>query len=426
MEPRQDGQTTLFRNFQGLTIGSDWTGDPVQEATAAFQLASNNATMEEVFGCAQVLFPFLCALTIEGGHCKRPPKVRYFREEERADPPPNPFLKEFVLRPYIESAVKSRNVDIHLPDYSAPPGDPQILTNRHSNTLFVPPAPQHKQSQLSALPNTKTLILKGAWNIIRSPADFSTLVSALPFLREFHCIYHKPKTGAYKTVCDSLKYNFPSTITHLNLCLEGLYTKNASSLKKWRKLYPEYHMCRSLGAVAPQLESLTYTGRVCGALFSTAVKAAEDSREGCTRLKSIDVVVNNVCRDPCSHNDGTGIHNWPFIQAFEALVLQAVRCLHTYTALKIVRIRFIDLDSPAPLLNPMFHLEGDKAWGFWNDEILRTLREARPQVQFGITSKMATDEESANLVNEFNETGKYRSMNVEYYRAMAQAGAFGL
>lgn len=426
MEPRQDGQTTLFRNFQGLTIGSDWTGDPVQEATAAFQLASNNATMDEVFGCAQVLFPFLCALTIEGGHCKRPPKVRYFREEERADLLPNPSLKEFVLPRYIKSAVKSRNVDIHLPEYSALPGDPQILTNRPSNTLFVPPAPQHKQSQLSALPNTKTLILKGAWNIIRSPADFSTLVSALPFLREFHCIYHKPKTGAYKTVCDSLKYNFPSTITHLNLCLEGLYTKNASSLKKWRKLYPEYHMCRNLGAVAPQLESLTYTGRVCGALFSTAVKAVDELREGCTRLKSIDVVVNNVCRDPCSHNDGTGIHNWPFIQAFEALVLQAVRCLHTYTALRIVRIRFIDLDSPAPLLNPMFHLEGDKAWGFWSDEILRTLREARPQVQFGITSKMATDEESANLVNEFNETGKYRSMNVEYYRAMAQAGAFGL
>ena len=425
MEPRPDGQTTLFRNFQGLTIGSDWTGE-VQEATAAFQLASKNATLDEIFGCAQVLFPFLCALTIEGGHCKRPPKVRYFREEERTDPPPNPFLKEFVLPPYLESAVSSRNLTLSLPEFYMPPGDPQLLATQHSNTIFLPPPPPHKQSQLSALPSTKTLILKGAWNIIRSPADFSTLASALPFLREFHCTYHKPKTGAYKAICDSLKYDFPPTITHLNLCLEGLYTKNASSLKKWRKLYPEYHMCRNIGAVAPQLESLTYTGRVCGALFSTAVKAADESRGGCTRLKSIDVVVNNVCRDPCSYNDGTGIHNWPFIQAFEALVLQAVRLLQTYTAIKNIRIRFIDLDSPAPLLNPLFHLEGDKAWGFWSDEILRILREARPQVQFGITSRMTTDEESVNLVNEFSEAGRYRSMNVGYYRAMAQAGAFGL
>ena len=427
MEPRPDGQTTLFRNFQGLTIGSDWSGE-VQEATAAFQLASKNATMDEIFGCAQVLFPFLCALTIEGGHCKHPPKVRYFRNDEHTDPSPNQFLKDVILPPYFDRPVDSRNPTFSLPDYYLPSRDSQMLTTQNSETIFLsspssPPAP-HEQCRLSALPNIKTLILKGAWNIIRSPCDFSTLVSALPSLREFHCTYHKPKTGAYKAICDSLKYDFPATITHLNLCLEGLYTKNASSLSKWRKVYPEYHVCRNLGAVAPQLESLIYTGRVCGALFSTAVKAADQARGDCSRLKSIDIVVNNVCRDPCAHNDGTGIHSWPFIQAFEALVLQAVRSLQSYTALKNIRIRFIDLDSPTPLLNPMFHLEGDKAWGFWSDEILRILREARPQVQFGITPKMTTDEESVILVNEFNETGKYRCLSVEYYRAMAQASGF--
>lgn len=258
--------------------------------------------------------------------------------------------------------------------------------------------------------------------MVRSSADFFTIATALPSLREFHCTYHKPKTGAYRAICDSLAYNFPPTITSLNLCLEGLYTKNTSSLKKWRKLYPTHHICRNLGAVAPQLESLTYTGRVCGAIFSTAVKAAEQTRGSCTRLKSIDIVVNNVCRDLTSNNDGTGMHNFAFIQAFEALVVQGVRALQTYTSVKNMRIRFIDLDSPAPQLNPMFHLEGNRAWGLWSEEILSLLREARPDVRFlGWPGKLMDGGEE---VMERDATGLRRSIGVEYYKAMAQAGSF--
>ena len=424
IEPRPDSSTPLFRAFQSLALQSDWAGE-VSEPTTAFQPASKNATMDEIFGCAQALFPLLCAVTVEGGHCKRPPKVQYFRTEERTGPPPNPFSRRFIV-PFLEKGTDPKSNAVSIPDIYQATWQSQPSIHRISNSFSPPPRTLQQKAQIPALPNTTTLVLKGAWNIIRSSTDFTTLATALPSLREFHCTYHKPKTGAYIAICDSLKADFPPTITNLNLCLEGLYTKSSSSLKKWRKLYPEYHICRSLGAITPQLESLAYTGRVCGALFSTAVKAMDQARGSCNRLKSIDIVVSNVCREPGANNDGTGIHNWPFIQAFEALVLQAVRSLHTYPALKHIRIRFVDLDSPAPLLNPTFHLEGDKAWGFWSDEILRVLQEARPQVAFGRFPSSPREDSWTVLQDDFLGTGKFRSTSVEYYKAMAQAGGFGI
>jgi len=165
---------------------------------------------------------------------------------------------------------------------------------------------------------------------------------------------------------------------------------------------------------------------VCGCLFSSAVSAADETRQSCTRLKSVDIVVNNVCRDPNSHNDATGIHSWPFIQAFEKIVLQAVRFLQTYIGIKTMRIRFIDLDSPAPLLNPMFHLEENHAWGMYSDEILRTLMDVRPNVHFGKSLGEAGYRSSPSMVNELSQqsqhTGKYRCVSMDYYKMLAHAG----
>lgn len=417
VEQRVDGHTLLTRAFQGFSINTNFGGD-IQEATTAFQLASKNATLDEIFGCAQVLFPGLYALTIEGGHCKRPPKVQYFREEVGKRPT---ILGQPYILPPSEGTFESRILSLSMPGFRSLAHRPMPPPANANHPYFPLPSRSGTNPRLPILPNTKTLILKGAWNTIRAHSDFAALASALPSLREFHCTYHKPKTMAYATMCEALRIDFPPTITHINLCLEGLYTKNASSLKKWRKLYPARHICRSLGAVAPQLESLTYTGRVCGALFTTAVDAAEATRGSCTRLKTIDIVVNNVCRDPSCYNDGTGIHNWPFIQAFEALVLQAVRSLDTYTGVKSMRIRFIDLDSPAPLLNPMFHLEDDRAWGIYSDKILRTLMDVRPNVQFSIPSDDAVGV-GDRVPPSSHHTGTHRVMSVDYYKAVAHTG----
>ena len=417
VEQRSDGgRHPLLRAFQGLAISTNLNGD-IQEATTVFQPASKNAAMEEIFGCAQVLFPGLCALTIEGGHCKRPPKVHYFREKYAKSPSVNVQRQPFGPTSPDQDSFESKILKLSMPGF-----------RRLESALpyFPSPASSGTTPQLPILPNTKTLILKGAWNMLRTRADFAMLASALPSLREFHCTFHKPKTGAYAAICDSLTFDFPPTITHLNLCLEGLYTKNVSSIKKWRKLFPAYHVCRNLGDIAPQLESLTYTGRVCGALFTSALTAAEKNRHSCPRLKSIDIVVNNVCRDPHTHNDGTGIYNWPFIQCFEALIIHAMRSLQVYTAIQNLRIRFIDLDSPVPLLNPMFHLEGNRAWGMYSDDILKHLQNARPNVQIGNLPGESGYDGPLGLpgqaIQQCHLTGKHRAMSVAYYKAMAHTG----
>ncbi|KAL6716644.1 hypothetical protein ACLMJK_006212 [Lecanora helva] len=394
------GGHTLLRSFQSLAIGINRNGD-VHDPGNVFRLASKNATIDEIFLCAQILFPCLCALTIEGGHCKRPPKVQYFRESAHQ---------------HTSTRNHRKSGDLQFDTAELEKQEPQ----QH------PCNPSYTYSCLPILPRLKTLILKGAWNIIRAPTDFATLTRALPSLQEFHCTFHKPKTLAYATMCDCLVENSAATITHLNLCLEGLYSKNASSLKKWRKLYPARHICRSLGALTPRLESLTYTGRVCGTLFSAAVGAAERNCRDCPRLKSIDIVVNNVCRDPNTFNDGIGIHNWSFIQAFEALVIQAVRSLQVYSGVQSMRIRFIDLDSPAPLMNPMFHLEGDRAWGLYSDEIFWQLTTSRPNVRypqraanFGFDGHLDSHDYSKPYCD---LRSNHRVISVGYYKVMAQAG----
>ncbi|KAL9103474.1 MAG: hypothetical protein Q9163_001470 [Psora crenata] len=379
--PGVESRSSIFRGTFGQPIAQGIINDQQAEVSQIFQPATHNATLSEIFGAAQVLFPELHALTIEGGHCKRPPQIEYFLAQ-----PTNSFLQ------------------------TGPSGSPS------SQPKLPPPLPPSPHRSLPSLSSVKVFILKGAWNIIRQPSELDIIHRALPNIQELHCIYHAPKTDAYTTMSTALRADiFPLTIRHLNICLEGLYTKNTSSLAKWRKVYPAYHICRDIGSMMTQLESLAFTGRVCGALFSTAVKAAEQMRAGFVRLKRVDVIVQNVCRDASASNDGTGIHNWPFIQAFEVLVIQAMRALAVFPEVKYMRIRFIDLDSPDPLLNPIFHLEGNKAWGFWSTEILGLLHTARPEVRFE-----GAQHESAYRGLSLRG-GSRRSHSVEHYSEMAQS-----
>lgn len=345
----------------------------------AYRLASHNATISEIFHCIKCLFPSACILTIEGGHCKKPPMIPHFRET-------GPL--------------------------------------------------QSRTPKLASLPTIRTLILKGAWNIMRDDSHFRNLSLALPNMREWHCTYAKPKTAAYQTICTILQ-TFPPTLTHLNICLEGFYGKESASPHKWRALYSDHHICHSLGRIAPQLEALTFTGRICGAFFSQACHAATHSGHSNTsRLKSLDLVVKNCCRpapsagwnDAQRWNDGTGISNWAFVQAFEALVVAGVKSLSTLTRLENMRIRFIDLDTPCPLLNPYFHLRGEVCTGIWSDQILNLLEKTRPAAGFeelceglsglGVDAKEGGGgDESARRKR---TKGRGRSVKVESYRGLAE------
>lgn len=92
-----------------------------------------------------------------------------------------------------------------------------------------------------------------------------------------------------------------------------------------------------------------------------------------------------------------------------------------------MRIRFIDLDVSAQLLNPMFYLEEKHAWGVYSDEILRTLMEVRPNVHFGKVLGDAGYDLPLGIENEVSQqsqqhTGKHRCVSMDYYKMVAHAG----
>ncbi|KAL8794348.1 MAG: hypothetical protein Q9195_003045 [Heterodermia aff. obscurata] len=334
--------------------------------------AFDNATLEEIFGCARVLFVEACILTLEGGHCKKSRQIQHFRNgSELKDP--------------LESKTT-------------------VEESRTAELLQYRRFPEHQK--------INTLILKGSWNIIRCTADFQNLVVALPSLREWHCIYAKPKTDAYKAMCGALR-SFPPTIRKLNICLEGLNGKQPSPLSKWRKLFPQYHICRDLGRIFPQLEGLSYTGHVCSCLFKSANASVANFRSN-PGLKSLDLFVRNVCRDSNDMDNGPSIHNWPFIQAFESLIIEAIASLAVYPLLSYVRIRFLDLDSPRPLLNPYWHYEKNHATGVWSSKITAALNRARPDA----TSHTLDDDNFMDVYTPGWTGGRPRSLQISRYASL--------
>ena len=318
MTLEQHGRPQTVNTIVTTTIR---TPQEVENINQAYQLASSNATLDEIFNCVSCLFPEACILTIEGGHCKKPPMIQQFRRSK------------FPIQ----------------------------------------------NQRLQSLPSIRTLIIKGAWNVMREEVHFTIIVAALPNLREWQTTYAKPKTKAYTLMCPTL-HHIPQTLTHLKICLEGFYSKDSVSASKMRTLQQSHHLCRDIGRILPQLEAFTFTGRICACLFTTAIASASKVRK--SRLRSVDLVVKNCCRDPTAWNDGTGIHNWPFIQTFAALATAGVRSLLAYPSLTFLRIRFIDLDSQCPLLNPYFQLQNNRCSGIWNDEILALLGTARPEAGF--------------------------------------------
>jgi hypothetical protein len=243
-----------------------------------YQSPSNNCTLEEIFRFIQMTFGEACILTLEGGDRKKPPMVRHF------------------------------------------------LNSSQQETLPV-------------IPQIKTLVCKGQWNLIRSNEDFQNISGALPNLNEWHGLYAKPKSKSYLSMAATLP-NLPRTLTHLNLCLENDYRREAASPMFVKKVGAKTHFCIELAKAIPTLEHLAFTGRVCKCFFDHAAKL---SNSRTSRMKSIDLVVKNVCRPTYVWNDGTGITDMAFIQAFEALVLSAVKSLDKLAALEFLRIRFIDL-----------------------------------------------------------------------------------
>ncbi|KAK2871755.1 hypothetical protein FQN49_002867 [Arthroderma sp. PD_2] len=292
-----------------------------------FKSASHNATLQQIFQSVASQFPDAKMMTLEGGHCKKPPMIRHFESD-----------------PWGDSGLES-----------------------------LPP-----------LPNIQTFIMKGAWNIMRDYSHWINISTALPNLREWHCFYAKSKREAHITISKVLR-TFPPQLTRLNISLEGFCSKTSS--RGFLNPQDEKHLCRLFGAIMPQLESLTFTGKVCASLFLSGRSAVLSSQKK-SKLKSIDLVVKACCWGHDSDDtalipsDISGITNMSFIIEFEKLIIAAIHSLGTLAALQYIRIRFIDLDSICGLLNPYFQLVGNRCTGIWSEPILKTLEETRPEAEF--------------------------------------------
>ncbi|KAM7191909.1 hypothetical protein V8F33_008633 [Rhypophila sp. PSN 637] len=288
---------------------------------ASYVLPVDNCSLEEVFALVSECFPEVCIMTLEGGERKKAPRVRHWIREtdQRRD------------MPQIESI--------------------------------------------------RTLICKGQWNLIRGDDDFDTIVSALPNLQEWHGSYSKPKSKSYLTMADILSK--PLKLTSLNLCIEGDYRREFSFPPYFMKVATKVHFCTKLALAAstPSLEHISYTGRVCKQFFVDLAARQRDSRHD--RLRSIDLTVKNCCRQVANWNEsGSGITDMNFINSFEALVLAAIRALGKLRAVEYLRIRYVDLDSPVPPLNPYFLLRDGWCSGVWSDAIVTELNRVRPTAQF--------------------------------------------
>lgn len=293
-----------------------------------FYGASQNASLEDIFLHVQTHFPEARMLTLEGGHCKKPPLIRHFNND-----------------PYGWSNIQS----------------------------------------LAVLPNIQTFVMRGAWNIMRDYQHWKNMAEALPSIREWDCAYAKPKIEAYETIAGIL-IQLPPTLAHANISLDGFYNKgHVHNLWPGDEMNPP-HLCNLLGEVAPRLESLTFTGKICHCFFHGMANFV--NRASMSRLKSLDLVVKSCCRDRRLQpafpffDEVSGITNINFIRSFEKLVAAGASSLGAHRSLEYVRIRFIDLDSACPLLNPYFQLVNHQCTGIWSDRILENLAESRPQARY--------------------------------------------
>ncbi|KAK4866766.1 hypothetical protein LT330_007929 [Penicillium expansum] len=373
---RSNAEQHAAQAAAGPVVPMQWNHDHQGNDMFYYHRATNNASLEEIFGLVRRFFPTARVLTLDGGHCKNPPMVRHFRH--------------------------SRGM------YSL-----QALIQR----------------RLPVLEHIQTFIMRGAWNLMRQLDDWHNISRALPALSEWHCVWVQPHLNAYFIMMHVFTRP-PATIQHINLSLEGFYNNDSllGRLSGPRNSLPP--ICSLLGEAAPRLESFTYTGRVCWYFFER-LKQGATAMGSCSRLRSLDLVVKACCHnkkvDRSHHwsqmSQGIGgITSLVFIRAFEAMVVKAIECLSVLPALEYLRIRFIDLDSRCPPLNPYFQLVNNECTGLWSEDILKALRVNRPSASFlALTDGLAAEYSDQQIVGAMMPRARPLGIQVNTYSLLADS-----
>ncbi|KAJ5496181.1 hypothetical protein N7463_008168 [Penicillium fimorum] len=337
--PRSNVERYVAQAAAERVVPMQWNHDHHQgEDFFNYHRATNNASLEDIFALVRRVFPAARVLTLEGGHCKNSPMIRHFRHDHS-------------MYMYRQDRIPRR---------------------------------------LPALEHIQTFVMRGSWNLMRQLDDWYNIQRALPALSEWNCAWAQPHLNAHFITIHILTY-LPAKIRYINLSLEGHYNNHESLLAGLtgpRNSLPP--ICSLLGGTAPRLESFTYTGRVCWYFFE-ALKQRAMPMSSRSPLRSMDIVVKACCHQ----QQANGAHHWSqmsqgiggitsmrFIRAFEAMVIKAIECLSVLPALEYLRIRFIDLDSSCPPLNPYFQLRNNECTGLWSDDILEALHMNRPSASF--------------------------------------------
>lgn len=299
--------------------------------------------------------------------------------------------------------------------------------------LFRIDATQHPRwrGYLSKLDNIDTLVIRGAWNLMKSYHFWFHVTNALPNLKEWHCSYARVQRQAYVTAVGILAIGAleRNKIQHIDLNLEGFSDSfdNVHSPTPKPILQP---ICRSLGKAAVKLETVSFTGRVCEDFFRS-MRSEVLNLEEVSLLRSVDLLVKACCRNDLS--DWTwnarfpichalaGINNTDFNDAFHAMILEAIRALAVLPNLKHVRIRYVDLDWPLPLQNPYFELKDNKCTGLWSNDILNALHESRPEASFvELSDGIKPIVEDDRLVGVTSPTARPLSIQAKQYVIIAE------
>jgi hypothetical protein len=332
---------------------------------ATYTLPRNKCTLEEAFRFIATTLPRAQVVTLEGGERRKAPKVVHFPKSARA-------------------------------------------------------AVTDASSKLAALPNVKTLITRGQWNLMRDNSDFSTVLAAFPSLVRWHGSYSKPKSKSYITIAQFLPH-LPPHISELKLCLESDYRRESATPTFFCKVAEKTHICSGLADSARSLEHFSYTGRMCHVLFDKLARLTDPYN---TRLKTIDLTVKNCCR-PIAwfHESGSGIQDMGFIDAFERLVLAAIRSLTVLKHVHYIRIRFVDLESVLPPLNPFFIMSNNECTGVWSGEILSEMNRVRPNVQWNELSdsfgNIVYNKEGRMVISPEEPGRKITSLKLSNYRMLS-------
>ncbi|CAG8062765.1 unnamed protein product [Penicillium salamii] len=295
--------------------------------------AQGNASLNEIFHVVKRFFPSAITMTIDGGekHRIQPAEIRFDLDSD--------------------------------------------------GTVLLP---------LTKLDKIGTLVMRGAWNLVRRWETWREIEAALPNMTGLHCLYSHAHNGNYMTTL-YLAADFPEKLEHLNLTLEGYSDRRDNIHNNIPKpiLLP---ICQSLGVAAYQLKTLTLTGRVCTDFFNALLCHGRRVSAGISPLRTIDITVKGCCFHQVAQDEhgndrvvtyqSAGINSRLFNRSFHSLVCEGLTALQVLPNVNHLRIRFIDMDSQLPLQNPYFELKDDRCTGLWSVPILQLLEICRPRASF--------------------------------------------